>query len=68
MSTFWAIVLGLFAFGVCFWLMGRTRSVRKETVADMTVARQKEITDAKSKEAEIYARPAGSKSDIIGRL
>lgn len=66
--TFWAVIGGLTAFGLCFWIMGKTSSTRKLTIAEIGAARQKEIADAKSREAAIYAKPAGSKSDIIDRL
>lgn len=66
-----AITLGalaLIAFGAATWLLGYTRSIRQTTMADLSAERQKELTDAKANEAAIYAEPAGSKSDIVGRL
>jgi hypothetical protein len=58
-------VLLLIAGGL-FWLY--VRKVKAETVADMTAERQKEVADAKKREAEILSFPSGDKHDIINRL
>lgn len=49
-----------------FWLY--TRKVKGETVAEETAKRQKEVANAKKREAEILSFPAGDKRDIINRL
>jgi len=62
------VVLSLCGLGATFWFWGYTHSIKETTRAEESAKRQKELTHAKAKEAEIYSRPAGSKFDIISRL
>lgn len=68
MNTVIFAVLALSGFGAVMYLWGYSHSIREKTRADITAERQKELNHAKQKEADIYARPAGSKSDIIDKL
>lgn len=48
------------------WLY--TRKIKSATIAEETAKRQKEVANAKKREAEILSFPAGDKRDIINRL
>lgn len=66
----WAvgIIAGLAGIGFTAWLAGYTKRSRKEFEAEREAQDARKEAEAAKKVADIFARPAGSKSDIVGRL
>lgn len=62
------IFIALGGVGALGWVWRDHRAYRDKVDAETKAAQQEQRANATAKTAEIFSQPAGSKSDIIGRL